>query len=427
MSTAQQESAPPQAVDPAKAQAAQIPLQAFTLPEFPPAASGLTSLILTSDIKLDEYFKHLEEDFATIPKLPQAINSLTLELFSLGYPPGFLNALSQQLPSLKTLVIYSQLFAGVTEESRKDAERFFENETELRALHLLDVFARPPFFKNAGNTLSSRKDGLKFLEVNYSFRHEDEDFLNTVPALELPCLIGPSLVTCALNISPPDVTNDPNDPANLNKEGEESQRKHEGVMALNKSLAPDLVGALTEEKAPTSLLLLNTTLYTFAIKHLEQVVEKHTRLRILSATIELEPTEEHKDKILSALSKCKDLEQVEIVGNPSLAFYMAVSNPRNSALKKAFPSQSDMTSLGTSCSQLKSFRVNILRTETLGSVEWNRDSPSAEWKGGVKEAQQDIPAPENMPSGGSKEKAPETVDELLSRLNGDGGAAGSGS
>lgn len=86
------------------------------------------------------------------------------------------------------------------------------------------------------------------MEVNYSFRHEDEAFLETVPAGELVYLIGPSLVTCAFNISPPDVTNDPDDPANLDKEGGEQPRQHEGVMAINHSMSPYLVDALIKEK-----------------------------------------------------------------------------------------------------------------------------------------------------------------------------------
>ncbi|KAG9705984.1 hypothetical protein KCU73_g17830, partial [Aureobasidium melanogenum] len=42
-------------VDPAQAQGAQIPLQTFSLPQFPPQAGGLRALTLTSDIKLDDY------------------------------------------------------------------------------------------------------------------------------------------------------------------------------------------------------------------------------------------------------------------------------------------------------------------------------------------------------------------------------------
>lgn len=144
-----------QPVEPAQARAAQIPLQDFSLPTFPQEAftsgtspssppfhplftlppggsisdfwtlrtptseseadnkTGLESLILTSDIKLDEYTALLSQPFS-VPELPHSITSLTLELFSLGYPPGFLSELGRQLKGLKTLTLYSQLFAGTT-------------------------------------------------------------------------------------------------------------------------------------------------------------------------------------------------------------------------------------------------------------------------------------------------------------------------
>lgn len=328
METLEATAAPqPQPVDPALAQGAQIPLQNFTIPEFPPEAQGLKALTLTSDIKLDEY-TNLLNDYATIPQLPKSIESLTLELFSLGYPPGFLSALSQQLPNIKSLVLYSQLFAGTTPESHRDAERFFANATNLRALHLLDVFARPHFLSAVAETLRQRQKGLMFLEVNYSFRHEDADFLTRVPAAELPLLIAPGLITCALNVSAPDVTNDPDDPANLNERGEEVTRRREGVMAFNKTLSPALVEALTgEESRPRNLKVLNTTLYTISLAQLKTILERHRGLLVLSATVEVEPTEECKRALMEALAACPELEQVEIVGNPSLQFFMAVSKP----------------------------------------------------------------------------------------------------
>ncbi|KAJ9665881.1 hypothetical protein H2201_004005 [Coniosporium apollinis] len=374
--------APSQPVDPAQAQGAQIPLQDFSLPEFPPQAGGLKALTLTSDIKLDEYTNLLKNDVSTLPQLPRGIESLTLELFSLGYPPGFLSALSERLPNIKSLVIYSQLFSGITAESQKDAEAFFEKAQNLRALHLLDVFARPHFFDAVGQKLAGRQKGLMFLEVNYSFRHEDEDFLTRVPAPELPTLIGPGLITCAFNVSTPDVTDDPEDPTNLDDEGKERQGKKEGVMAFNKTLSPVLVEKLMEEDTrPRNLKVLNTTLYTLSLHSLGKILAAHKGLLVLSATVELEPTEECKKELLEALQACPDLEQVEIVGNPSLQFYMAVSNPRQQALEKAFPSADDMQQLSAKCPKLSSFKANVLRTTSMGTVEWTKEGGF--WKGGM--------------------------------------------
>jgi hypothetical protein len=103
-----------------------------------------------------------------VPALPPSIQSLTLELFSLGYPAGFLGALIDNLPNLKSLVVYSQLFAGISAESQQDAVHFFDKAKELRALHLLDVFARPHFIDQIAPLLRARDRGLVFLEVSYS-------------------------------------------------------------------------------------------------------------------------------------------------------------------------------------------------------------------------------------------------------------------
>ncbi len=257
--------------------------------------------------------------------IPAFFGPLTLELFSLGYPPGFLSALSSRLPNVKSLVVYSQLLSGITAESQKDAEAFFESAQNLRALHLLDVFARPHFFDAVGPKLAKREKGLMFLEVNYSFRHEDEDFLTRVPAPELPMLIGPGLITCAFNISTPDVTDDPEDPTNIDEEGKERQGKKEGVMAFNKTVSPPLVEKLTEEDTrPRNLRVLNTTLYTISPHSLGKILGMHKGLLVLSATVEVEPTEDCKKELLKAIQACPEIEQVEIVGNPSLQFYMAV-------------------------------------------------------------------------------------------------------
>lgn len=329
---------PGEYVDPAQAQGAQIPLQSFSLPEFPPQARGLKALTLTSDIKLDEYQDLLSQPF-TIPPLPSSIESLTLELFSLGYPAGWLSQLADRLPNVKSLVVYSQLFGGISAESQADAVEFFKKLPGLRALHLLDVFARQGFFASIapyvtynGADSSEGRRGLMFLEVNYTVQHSDEDFMAKMQAAELPALIGPGLITCAFNISEADVTDDPDDPTNLDKaqdesDGAQAQAQKDGVMAFNKTLAPALIDALTDEdSAPRNLKVLNTTLFTLTPSHLKKVVDKHRGVMVLSATVEVDEHERFKKELVDALSDLKYLEQVEIVANPSLQFFMAVSN-----------------------------------------------------------------------------------------------------
>ncbi len=155
-----------------------------------------------------------------------------------------------------------------------------------------------------------------FLEVNYSFRHEDEEFMAKIQARELPGLVGPGLISCSFNISTPET-------------GEEDGQEvgsEEGVMAFNKTLAPDIMLALMDEElSPKGLRALNITLYTLTTSQLATVLAVQKNVMVLSVTVETEPGEECKKLLLKALAQCKHLEQVEIIAHPSLEFLMAVS------------------------------------------------------------------------------------------------------
>ncbi|WPG99034.1 Hypothetical protein R9X50_00183900 [Acrodontium crateriforme] len=374
-----------QPVDISAAEGAQVPLVSFTIPNFPPSSQSLKSLRLTSDIKVDEYLAELDKPFA-VPPLPAGIHALTLELFSLGYPPGFLTALAERLPNLKTVVIYSQLFAGITEKSQQDAIEFFKKLPNLRALHLLDVFARPHFFSDAAQWLKyntsdvpgEARRGLMFLEVNYTFRHEDEEFMAKIQATELPTLIGPGLIACTFNLAEPETAeDDEQDPSTIQQAGNK-----EGIMAFNKTLAVGLVDALTQEDSyPRGLKALNVTLYTLTVTDLEKILAVQKNIMLLSATLDVEPGENCKKAILKSIEQCKRLEQVEIVANPSLQFFIEVQNPRSGVLGKTFPSATDMEALSAQCSQMNVFEASVLRTTTFGAVKWKQDN--GQWTGGV--------------------------------------------
>lgn len=340
MATTNPANLPGTPVDPAQAQGAQIPLQSFRIPDFPHEARGLKALTLTCDIKVDEYQALLSQNY-TVPALPTGIESLTLELFSLGYPPGFLTELAKKLPNLKSVVVYSQLFAGITNESQKDAVEFFKRLPMLRALHFLDVFAKPGFFKdaapwlkyNTSETPGEARRGLMFVEVNYTFRHEDEDFMGKIQATELPLLIGPGLISVSFNVSPPEKTeDDEQDPSTLQEAGSK-----EGVMAFNKTLSADLEDALTgEESYPRGLRALNSTLYTMTLEQLTKTLKTQKNLLVLNTTLEVGPGEATKKQLMKALESCKSVEQVEIVANPSLEFFMAVCHPKQPTIPKDF-------------------------------------------------------------------------------------------
>lgn len=334
MATTDPANLPGAPVDPSQAQGAQIPLQSFSIPTFPPNAGGLKALTLTCDMKVDEYQTLLAQNYS-IPSLPSGIESLTLELFSLGYPPGFLTELAKKLPNLKSVVVYSQLFAGITDDSQKDAVEFFKRLPMLRALHFLDVFAKPGFFKaaapwlkyNTSETPGEARRGLMFLEVNYTFRHEDEDFMGRIQATELPLLIGPGLISISFNVSTPEgAEEDEQDPGTI-----QQSASKEGVMAFNKTLSKSLVEALTEEDTyPRGLRALNCTLYTFTVEQLKKTLETQKNAMVLNVTLDVGPGETTKKELIKALEPCKGLEQVEIVANPSLEFFMAVSRLHSS-------------------------------------------------------------------------------------------------
>ncbi|KAG8624376.1 hypothetical protein KVT40_007443 [Elsinoe batatas] len=424
-------SAQPQLVDPTQATAAQIPLQSFTIPPFPPEAKYLRALTLTSDIKLDEYQSLLDkawsipsgEGTTTIAQTCPSLEALTLELFSLGYPPGFLSVLANDVaPNTKTLTVYSQLLAGITDDSRDDAIRFFERLTELRALHLLDVFTRPGFWSLVAPFLRSSKDnipgpdsspekvdeahppppvpagptrkGLLALELNYTTQHSDPLFLSKVHSSELPLLISPTLVSLSFNVSEADVTNDPEDPANgplLPKDNETDDEKkarleqeigRDGVMTFNKSNAVGVVKALTEEGwAPRELRLLNLTLYTLSLGDLRMVMERHTGLLVVGMTVEVEEAGRTRKEVVKLLKECgRGVEQMEVVVSPSLGFYMQVNRVPSTALKDALLSQEDLEELDKAGCKLQSFKATVLRSAHLQKLEWEKKD--GKWTGG---------------------------------------------
>jgi len=388
MATTNPANLPGEAVDPGAAQGAQIPLQSFVLPDFPPEAKGLKALTLTCDIKVDEYQETLSKPYSIPDSIPFAIESLTLELFSLGYPPGFLNRLAERLPNLKSVVIYSQLLGGISKESAEDAALFFKKLPNLRALHLLDVFAKPGFFAqiapwlkySASEEPGEARRGLMFLEVNYTFRHEDEDFMAQIPATELGTMVGPGLISCSFNVAAPeDASEDDQDPSNV-----QGAANKEGIMAFNKTLSAEIVKAFTEgDDRPKGLRALNSTLFTFTLPQFQTVLATQKNVMVLNMTLEVEPGEACKKELLKGLEGCPQLEQVEIVANPSLQFFMEVQNPKSNVVGKTFPSAADMDALTKKCDKLSALRANVLRTTSFGTVAWERKD--GKWTGGVKE------------------------------------------
>ena len=336
-------------VPPSQAQAAQIPLQSFNLPTFPPEAftAGLTSLILTSDIKLDDYTDLLSKPFS-VPELPHTIKSLTLELFALGYPPGFLTALGKRLPNLKALTIYSQLFGGTAPASREDALAFLRFQTEVQELHLLDVFGPSGFFTSLSAALSP---SLRFLEVNYTYRHSDPQFLATIPAAEIASLISPGLVALTLSISAPDVTDDSED-----REGTEI-----GMMPIsNPSLSASVVEKLVSERE--GLLMLDITMFELSLEDVQRILDGLGKLKVLNITVALG---EGWQEVFEAVGrKERSVEALEVVGIPGEGLVERWKGGGELVGKET------LDKLGRRSGGLKSLKASVLRTRV---EEWTQD------------------------------------------------------
>ncbi|KAH7354948.1 hypothetical protein BKA65DRAFT_581616 [Rhexocercosporidium sp. MPI-PUGE-AT-0058] len=336
---------------PSQARAAQIPLQTFNLPTFPPEAlsSGLTSLILTSDIKLEEYQALLEQPFS-VPSLPPTITSLTLELFSLGYPPGFLTEIGKKIPGLRSLTLYSQLLAGTTTYSKDDAITFFRFQTQLQELHLLDVFGPKGFYTELAGRVSP---GLKFLEVNFTYRHSDPQFLSSLPSKEIVEFLGRQggrLVGLTASISAPDVTDDEDD-----REGTEV-----GILPVERAHAEGLVGVLKEGGVGGEMVMLDVTMFELSLEQLADVVGGCGRVKILGVTVAVEKGWGEVFEVLGREGRAKGVEVLEIVGVPGQEFAESVKRGESSGLSADVL----VGVVAAGCEALKSVKVSLLRTRS---------------------------------------------------------------
>jgi len=85
------------------------------------------------------------------------------------------------------------------------------------------------------------------------------------------------------------------------------------------------------------------------------------------------------------LENCKGLEQVEIVANPTLQFFMEVQNPRHGVMGKTFPSAEDLKALSSKLEKLSVFKANILKTTSMATVAFEKKD--GKWTGEAKESQ----------------------------------------
>ena len=363
--------------------AAQIPLLSFSLPSFPPQASHLRHLTLTSDIKLDEYQSLVTPSSASFSvdgdesgngplTLPQSITTLTLELFHLGFPPQFLSHVAAALPNLRSVTFFSCLVDGLSAESRKDAEEFFELSPLLRELHVIDSFARSGFWREVGRGLARRAKemravgmgmgqgeeeviedgvgkglgesnvpltkvrsksfggdgGLKVVEVSFTYRgHDDPEFMGRVGGEEWPELLLPGMIgfSCGF-VSPPPTEKERDEISSVIKDQAQAPlgilsfaSDGRAAFAIRRQFER-LSGGETAE-----LKFLNLSMYTLSTQDIGHIMyglsapTRGTRTSVLislTVSVLMDKKGWFGDLLEVMKDVCVDLKELEVIGVP---------------------------------------------------------------------------------------------------------------
>jgi len=374
--------------------AAQIPLDSFTLPTFPPAASQLRALTLTSDINLNDYqAKHLQPGtFEPSTTLPPSITHLTLELFSLGFQAPFLTEIANRLPNLQSLTLFSCLIDGLSDTSRKDALTFFKTTaSSLRELHVVDTFARVGFWKEVGEIFSSASTssaesdaGLKVLEVSYTYRgHFESDFLNRIAGDEWSAIITPGLIGVSLNFSSPAEEDSEASMQAEKPEDQEELKAQDGILPFASDGRASLgirqkFEALGGRKdGGVGLKVLNLSMYSLRPAEVGEIVNVCAtggvgRLAGLTVSTLLE---ERWLETLSGELARKDagkyIESLEIIGVPVTGGDEVADEDVEKLLMK---SKEGMEKLAKSCPNVERFEMSILKSRRIGNVVWEKEN-----------------------------------------------------
>ena len=416
--------------------AAQIPVSGFTLPTFPPEASHLRSLTLTSDIKFDEYQNLLRGGEYELPNAPQSITHLTLELFSLGFPgrnPRFLSNLARALPNLKSVTFFSCLIDGLDDASRADAEAFFDLTRVLKEVHVIDSFVRPGFWPKVAKIWEERArdakivddaekspdrspdadGGVHVVEVSYTYRgHEDSDFLARVHGEELASLVVPGVVGAGFGLVEEAKGDEELGDGREVEEGKPKGSLAGGVLpfASDSRASAGLSKHLQslDAAALTNLKVLNLTLWTLTAHDVGEILRRVPSANttgLIDLTLSVLMTDGWVDALTQALagasSAVHQLEGLEIVGVPSMTKPKGTASGPTStdeqidnvmdtgdaewqsqAAGVALLDQKQAAAFGEKCPRLAKVAMSILKAKKAGVAVFVREGPDAPWKKG---------------------------------------------
>ena len=356
--------------------AAQIPLSSFTLPAFPPAASRLRSLTLTSDINLNDYqLKHLAPGtFEPSTTIPSSITHLTLELFSLGFPGPFLKTLATSLPNLQSLTLFSCLIDGVDDRSRQDASSFFKTiAPTLRELHIVDTFTRVGFWKEISSFFLD--DGLKALEVSYTYRgHCESDFLNRTAGDEWSNFLRKGLIGMTLNFASPPVEDDLAMKAEKS-EDQEDLKAQDGILPYaSDGRASQAIVAKLKALKDAECSVLNLTMFAVIVEDICGIVSSLYRSGsgIVDLSVSVLMTEGWYEKLVEGLAgnnAGKSLESLEVVGVPISSKEDTTKEDVSDLMVK---DQASVEKLAVVCPQLSKIEMTILKSRRIGAIVWQK-------------------------------------------------------
>jgi hypothetical protein len=214
----------------------------------------------------------------------------------------------------------------------------------LREVHFLDVFAPHDVFSAL---LSALGKEVKFLEISYTFRHSDKEFLKSIPGKQILGGLKGGLLGFTACVTRPEVTDDEED-----REGTEQGMKP--IAGLGEDVARRL------KEAGEDLVVLDATMFEVTVEQVLGILGSCKNVKVLSLSVGLENSWGEVLNIVGKGSRGTAIEQLEIVGVPGMELVERLKGSGGLVEEGA------LDALEKKCKNLKSFKASVLRT----GLEW---------------------------------------------------------